>query len=62
MVWTPLPDSMMYYKYLHYIAAMDKLAAEDTEDGKKAAKLLAAEQKLSGLSDKDVRLLWQMAG
>jgi hypothetical protein len=52
LVWMPLPDSNMYYRYLHYLAALDKLAAEDTEGGKEAAKLRAREQKASGLSDK----------
>jgi hypothetical protein len=51
----------MYSRYLHYIASLDKFAANGGEDGKDAARARADEQEACELNDKQEGILQHVA-
>lgn len=61
LVHEPMPEGLMYARYLRYIGLMDDFAARDDKGGEAAAKARADEQKACGLSDEDEEILQQEA-
>ena len=56
-----LPEAAMFGRYLHYVAMMDKFAANGGEDGKAAASARDDEQKACGLDSSDEETLRRVA-
>jgi hypothetical protein len=61
LVREPLTEFSMYSRYLHYIASLDKFAANGGEDGKEAARARDVEQEACWLSDKEEGILQHVA-